>query len=71
MHEVQVGQRTGDEQPMGVLIETTVADLGEREHAFDDAKDMLDATTDSGLDTVTGPLDLVYDTLVPAMEEVG
>ena len=48
-HEVQIGQRTGDEQPMGVLFETPVADLGEMKDAFDDAKDVLDAAADLGL----------------------
>ena len=43
-------QGTGDEQAMGVLLKTAVADLGEVEHAFDDPE---------------GVLDLVYDPLVP------
>ena len=64
-HEVQIGQRTGDKEPMGVLFETPVADLGEMKDAFDDAKDVLDAAADLGLDTVTSALDLVYDALVP------
>ena len=64
-HEVQIGQRTGDKEPVGVLFETPVADLGEMKDAFDDAKDVLDAAADLGLDTVTSALDLVYDALVP------
>ena len=40
------------------------ADLGELEHAFEDAEDVLDATADLGLDTVTSALDLVYDALI-------
>ena len=57
---------------MGVLFETPVADLGEMEDALDDAKDVLDAAADLGLDTVTSALDLVYDALVPiaAVREV-
>ena len=63
--KVQIGQRTGDKEPVGVLFETPVADLGEMKDAFDDAKDVLDAAADLGLDTVTSALDLVYDALVP------
>ena len=57
---------------MGVLCEVAVVDLGEVEHAFDDAKDMLHATADLGLDTVTSAPDLAHDALVPvaAVREV-
>jgi hypothetical protein len=51
---------------MGVLLETSVADLGEMEHAFDDAEGVLHAAADLGLDTVTSALNLVYDALVPS-----
>ena len=47
--KVQIGQRTGDKEPVGVLFETPVADLHEAEHAFDDAEDVLDPTADLGL----------------------
>ena len=64
-HEVQVGQRAGDEEPMGVLLKAPVADLGEREHAFDDAEGVLEAAANLRLDTVTGVLRLIHDALVP------
>ncbi len=62
--DVQIGERAGHEQAMGILLKTPVADLGELEHAFEDAEDMLDPAADLGLDTVTSPLDLVYHALV-------
>ena len=52
-NKVQVGQRAGDEQPMGVLCETPIADLGEMKYALDDAEGVLDAAVDLRLDTVT------------------
>ena len=64
--EGEVGQGAGYKPPMGVLLETSVADLGEMERAFDDAEGMLHAAADLGLDTITGALDLVYDALVPS-----
>ena len=64
-HEVQIGQRTGDKEPMGVLLKTPVANLGEMEDALDDAKDVLDAAADLGLHAILGALHLVYDPLIP------
>ena len=57
---------------MGILLKASITDLGEMEDAPDDAEDMLHATADLGLDTVTSALDLVYDALVPiaAVREV-
>ena len=62
--EVEVGQGAGHKQPMGVLLETPVADLGEMEHALDDAEGVLHAAADLGLDTVAGALGLIHDALV-------
>ncbi len=64
-HEVQIGLRAGDEQAMGVLLKTAVADLGEVEHAFDDPEGVLNPTTNVGLHAILGALHLVYDPLVP------
>ena len=64
-HEVQVGQRAGDKEPMGILLKTSIADLGEMEDAFDHPEDVLDAAADLGLDTVTSALNLVYHAFVP------
>ena len=50
---------------MGVLLKTPVADLGEMEHAFDDAEYVFNPATNVGLETILGALDLVYDALVP------
>ena len=41
-NHVQIGQRTGHEQSIGVLRETAVAHLGKTEDALDDADGMLD-----------------------------
>ena len=64
-HEVQIGECAGDQQPMGVLLKTPVANLGEMKDALDDAKDVLDAAADLGLHAILGALHLVYDALVP------
>ena len=71
-HEVQVGQRAGDKEPMGILLKTSIADLGEMEDAFDHPEDVLDAAADLGLHAILGALHLVYDALVPiaAVREV-
>ena len=53
-HEVQIGECAGDEQPMGVLLKTPVANLGEMKDALDDAKDVLDAAADLGLHAILG-----------------
>ncbi len=63
--DIQIGERAGDEQPMGVFLKTPIADLHEAEHTFDDVEGMFDAAADWGLDTVTSPFDLVYDAPVP------
>ena len=63
--EVEVGQGAGHKQPVGVLLKTPVADIGEMEHAFDDAEGVLDAAANVGLDTVTSALNLVHHAFVP------
>ena len=62
--EVQISQGTGHEQPMGVLLKTTVTDLGEVEEALDDPEGVLDAAAGLGLYAVAGTLGLVDDALV-------
>ena len=71
-NKVQVGQRTGDKEPVGILLKASITDLGEMEDAFDHPEDVLDAAADLGLHAILGALDLVYDALVPiaAVSEV-
>ena len=38
----QIGQRAGDEQAVGILLQPAVAHLGEAEHPLDDADRMFD-----------------------------
>ena len=49
---------------MGVLLKTTVTDLGEVEEALDDPEGVLDAAAGLGLYAVAGTLGLVDDALV-------
>ena len=49
---VQIGQRTEHKQGIGILVQPTVADLGEAEHALDDRKDMLHPGPDFRLGAV-------------------
>jgi hypothetical protein len=44
-NEEQIGERRGDEQPVGVLLEEAVADFGEAERPLDNAEGMLDFRT--------------------------
>src|SRR5882762_6969265 len=48
----QIGQRAGDEEPIGILRDAAVAHLGEAEHALDDPDRVLDAGADSRARTV-------------------
>ena len=48
----EIGHGAGDEQAMGVLIEAAVADLGEAEHPFDDANDVLDPAAHAAIDAI-------------------
>ena len=57
---------------MRILLKAPIADLYEAEYPFDDAEDVFNPATNVGLETILGPLDLVYDALVPitAVREV-
>src|SRR5438093_13755193 len=48
-HHEEIRQRAGDDEPMPVLGQATVADLGEAEDAFDHADRMLDPRAHTGL----------------------
>lgn len=48
-HHEDVRQRTGDHEPMPVLGQAPVTDLGELEDALDHPDGMLDARPDAGL----------------------
>ena len=63
-HE-QIGQRTGYEQAMSVLLEPAITRLGEAEHPLDDPDRMLDSGPHFGLGTIFRPLDLIDDAAVP------
>src|ERR1017187_3644052 len=41
-NSIEIGQRTGHEQSIGILHETAIAHLGETEDALDDQERMLD-----------------------------
>ena len=62
-HE-QIGQRTGHEQSVGVLLEPSVAHLHEAEDALEDADGMLDLGPYTRLSLVLRPLGVVDDTAV-------
>src|SRR6266849_5587591 len=44
-HHVQIGERTGDEQPIRVFRNTAIAHLGEAKDSLDDADGVLDPGT--------------------------
>src|SRR5881628_3038485 len=48
-HHAEIRQRAGDDEPMPVLGQAAVADLGEAEDAFDHADRMLDPRAHTGL----------------------
>ena len=62
-HE-KVGQGTGHEQAMSVLVDPAVACLGKAEHPLDDPDRMLDPGPHFGLGTIFRPLDLIDNTAV-------
>ena len=68
-HE-QVGERTGDDQAMGILLQSAVTDLGEAEHPLDDADGVLDLGPYLRLGPVLRPLGLVHHTAM-AIAAVG
>ena len=53
-HQEQVRQRAGHEQPVRILVEPPVADLGEAEHAFDHPEAVLDLGPHPRLGAVAG-----------------
>jgi hypothetical protein len=55
-HE-QIGQCTGHEQAMSVLVELAVAHLGKAEHPLADPDRMLDPGPHFGLGAIFRPLD--------------
>src|SRR3989304_4649913 len=60
-HE-QVGERTGHEQAMRILLQSAVTDLGEAEHPLDDTDAVLDLGPHLRLGPVLRPLGLVAAT---------
>ena len=60
----QIGQRAGDEQAVGVLLQPAVAHLGKAEHPLDDADRMFDPGPHFGLGTIFRPLGLIHHTAV-------
>jgi hypothetical protein len=55
-HHEQIGQRTGDEQPVGVFGDAAVAHLGEAEEALDHQKRMLALGAHPRFGSILGPL---------------
>src|ERR1700752_334350 len=62
-HE-QIGQRTGYEQAMSILLEPAITHLGEAEHPLDDPDRMFDPGPHFGLGAIFRPLDLSDKTAV-------
>ena len=58
-HHVHVYQAAGDEQSVGILAQTTVADLGEAEDLFQDEQRLLARGANTVSVTVPGPIFLV------------
>src|SRR5437899_11618090 len=52
-HHAEIRQRAGDDEPMPVLGQAAVADLGEAEDAFDHADRMLDPRAHTGLPPIS------------------
>jgi hypothetical protein len=69
-HQVQIGQRTGDQQPVCILRQAPVAGLHEAEDALDDEEGMLDLGAHAGLGLVLRPLFLI-DRILVAVATVG
>ncbi len=51
-HDIEVGEGAGDEEPMGILLQASVADLDEAELPFDHAEQVFDTSPDSGFGAV-------------------
>src|SRR5438309_8376412 len=63
-HCEQIGQRTGHEEAMRVLLQTAIAHLGKAEHPLDDPDHMFNPGPHFGLGAVFRPLDLIDNTAV-------
>src|SRR5215469_5875481 len=63
-HDEQIGQRTGHQQAMRVLLQTAIAHLGKPEHPLDDPDHMFNPGPHFGLGAVFRPLDLIDNTAV-------
>ena len=63
-HYEQIGQRTGHEEAMRVLLQTAIAHLGKAEHPLDDPDHMFNPGPHFGLGAVFRPLDLIDNTAV-------
>jgi len=63
-HDEQIGQRTGHQQAMRVLLQTAIAHLGKAEHPLDDPDHMFNPGPHFGLGAVFRPLDLIDNTAV-------
>ena len=59
-HQIQIGQRTGREQPVRVLVQPAVARLHETEYTLDHAEDVLDSGAHLRLQPVLRSLHLIY-----------
>src|SRR2546423_9717633 len=57
-HREQIGQRTGHEEAMRVLLQPAVAQLGKAEHPLDDPDDMFNPPLSRG-QALARTLDLV------------
>ena len=62
--KVEIGERAGREQPVGIFLKTTVTNLREAKDMPDDAESMFHATADPEIYAITSALYLAYDALV-------
>ncbi len=60
----QIGQRTGHEEAMRILLQPAVAHLGKAKHPLDDPNHMFSPGPHFGLGAVFRPLDLIDNTAV-------
>src|SRR6202030_3495060 len=63
-HYEQIGQRTGHEEAMRVLLQPAIAHLGKAEYPLDDPDHMFNPGPHFGLGAVFRPLDLIDNTAV-------
>jgi hypothetical protein len=69
-HNEQIGQRTGHQQAMGVLLQPAVAHLGKAQYPLDDPDRMFDPGPYFGFGAVFRTLDLI-DNAAVAVAAVG